>query len=211
MKSINQEVAQILDKHISIQKCLKRGIINSRALARFIITEYQLSHTTDAIISAIRRYDIDSSPTIDVKDNEELFSNMILSTKDNVAKIVVKDSCFKIICKDFLGESILKENCRLIKSKETVTIIVNEKGFDGKIKLFNKEDVIGTQKNLSEIRLHFHKDISSAKGVVARLSGELAVHDINVEYVVYSMPDLLLYVKEKDLVQAHDVLRQIKK
>ncbi len=211
MKSVNQEIAQILQKDLALQKCLKRGLINVRSLARLLIQEHQLSYSIDAVISAIRRYDLDAISTPLSRDAEKEFSQMSITTKDNITRIVLKDKAFSEICHDYLTHKILKENTRLIKSKETITLIVSQKDVDQKIALFTTEDIISIQKNLTEIRLQFRKDIGKIKGVVARVASELALRDINIEEVIYSMPDLLLYVKDESLVQAHKALLEIKK
>ena len=210
MKSINQEINSILNKHISIQKSLKRGIINIRSLAKHIINEYELKYTLDSVISAIRRFDLDEMSLLASKKAEQHFSKMIIATKDNVSRIVLKDRAFKEICVDFLGKKILKTNCRILKSKETVTLIVSQKDLKKKLALFKEADIIETQKDLAEIRLKFPKDISKIKGIIARITSELTTRDINIEEIFYNIPDLLIYVKESNLVQAHHALREIK-
>ncbi len=209
MKSINQEINNILNKHISIQKCLKRGIINIRSLAKFLISEYGLRYTLDSVISAIRRFDLDEISLLS-SETKKNFSKMTISTKDNVTRIILKDRAFKDICSDFLGKRVLKENCRVLKSKETVTLVVNQKDLEKKLALFKDSDIIEIQKDLSEIRLKFPKDISKIKGIVSRITSELATRDINIEEIFYNIPDLLIYVKETNLIQAHHALREIK-
>jgi len=210
MKSINAEITGILNKHVSIQKCLKRDIINIRSLARFIISEYHLKYSLDAVISAVRRYDLEHVSLIGSKGAMKMFTKMSISTKDDVAKIVVRDRAFKEICRDFLDKRLLKENARIIKAKETITLVVSQKDLQKKLDLFKPSDVMLVEKNLAELRLHFPKDIQNIKGVIGRAGAELATHDINIEEVIYSIPDMLLYVKEKSLVGAHRALLELK-
>ena len=210
MKSINQEIAMLLNKHLSILKCMKRGIINNRSLAKFLREEYSLKYSLDAVISAIRRFDLDDTSLMGNGELDQYFSKMIISTKDNVARLVLKDKAFKEICNDFLGKKILKENCRILKSKERVTIVINQKDFEDKIGLFKPQDIVRTQTDLSEIRLQFPKDISKKRGIVARITSELSMRNVNIEEFFYSIPDLLLYVKEENLVDAHQALRELK-
>ena len=211
MKSINQEINNILNKHLSIQKSLKKGVVNVRSLAKHLIEEYNLKYTLDSVISAIRRFDLDEISLLGSKEADKYFSKMIISTKDNVARIVLKDRAFKDVCADFLGKRLLKANCRIIKSKETVTLIVAQKDLDKKLTLFKESDLITVQKNLSEIRLQFPKNVDKVKGIVARTASELAIRNINIIDVFYGIPDILIYVKEDDLVDAHKALREIKK
>jgi len=211
MTSVNREIANLLDKHISIQKCLKRNIVNVRSLARFLIEIYNLNYSVDAVISAIRRYDLDKVSNIVSQESNELFSKMTISTKDNVARLVLKDGAFDTVCKDYLDDKLLKQNSRVIKSKETVTVLVSQKNLKEKQDLFKKDEIVSITKDLAEMRLQFHKDITVQKGIIARVAMELATRDINIQEVIFSFPDLLLYVKESDVVDAHQVLREIKK
>jgi hypothetical protein len=211
MKSVNQQIAHLLSKYPSIQKCMKRDIINVRSLARFLKEKYQLPYTMDALISSIRRYDLDDVTIITSKEADEALSKVLISIKDNVAKIRLKDIAFKEICNDYIKEQILKKNTRLVKSKEIITLIVNQKDLEQKKSVFKEEDIMEIKKNLAEIRLQFSKDISNIKGILSRIIGELAIRDINLEEVIYGIPTLLIYVKEDSVVQAHHALMEMKR
>ena len=211
MRSVQQEIDYLLNQHLSLQKSLKIGIVNLRSLAKYLIDEYNLKHTLDAVISAIRRYDLENISLVSSIEAEKYFSKMSITTKDNVAKIILRDRAFRDICADFLGKKVLKENCRILKSKETVTLIISQTDLEKKLSLFKESDLIETQTDLSEIRLQFPKDISKVKGAVSRIASELALRDINIEEIFFSIPDLLIYVKENNSVQAHQALREIKR
>ncbi len=210
MKSINQEIAHYLNSDIVLQRCLQREIVNIRALAQYLLKQYALPYTMDAVISAIRRYDVSENTSMNSEEIQKAFSKVSLSTKDNVALILLKDRAFKEIAEDFLGKKILKDNFRLIKSKETVTLVVHQKELDAKISVFKSQDIIRTKKNLAEIRIQFHKDVTATKGIIARIASELALRNINIEEIIYSVPDVLVYVQEGSLIEAHKSLQDIK-
>ncbi|MBT3814822.1 hypothetical protein HOE37_03520 [Candidatus Woesearchaeota archaeon] len=211
MKSVNQEVHNIINKHISIQKSLKREIINIRSLAKYLISEYGLAYSLDAVISAIRRFDLDEFSILGSSKADKVFQNMSIFTKDNVARITLKDRSFKEVCEDFLNKKILKDNFRIVKGKEFLSLIINKKDLKKKLDLFRLADILSVNDNLSEIRLHFPADFTKVKGVISRITSELATRDINIFETIISMPDILVYVEEKNLVEAHHALREIKK
>tara|TARA_Y100000034_G_C6744765_1_gene330679 strand:+ start:153 stop:785 length:633 start_codon:yes stop_codon:yes gene_type:complete len=210
MKSVNQRIANIINKHISIQKCLKRDLINQRALARFLINEYSLSYGIDAVISAIRRYDLDEVSLNASKDAKEAFKNMSITIKDSITKITVKDKAFSQICKDYNTKRLLKKNARMIKAKESITLLVNQNNVEEKINVFTKDQIINVRKDLAEIRVEFRSKIETTRGIIAELSGELALHDINIEEIIVSLPEFFLYVKESDSIKAHQSLLGMK-
>ncbi len=210
MKSIQQQVQHVLDKDIAIQKCLKQDLINTRALARYLIKEQGLSCDTDAAISAIRRYDLEGINALNTKEANDLFSKMSITTKDEVARIVLRERAFTEICTDFLGKKLLKENVRMMRSKETVTIIVSQRDLEKKLAIFKPSDVLEVHKDLCEIRMHFPKTVDKIKGIFARITSELALQDINIEEMIYSVPDWLVYVKQESLIPAHKSLLDLK-
>jgi len=124
MKSVQQEVVLLLNRDVAVQKCLQKNLLNVRALAQYLIKEYDLNFSIDAVISAIRRYDAEVSEVkTEEKELKKVFLEMSIYTKDAVTRIVLKDKTFPIIAEDFLGKKRLRENFRLIKGKENVTLI----------------------------------------------------------------------------------------
>ncbi|PIZ52282.1 hypothetical protein COY27_00775 [Candidatus Woesearchaeota archaeon CG_4_10_14_0_2_um_filter_33_13] len=210
MSSINVEIANLLNKHVSIQKNLKRDLINTRALAKFLAETYTLNYPLDAIISAIRRYDGGFFSDENYAETRKILSHMLITTKDNVAMIVMNDENFNKVCDDYLNAQVLKANLRLVKSKEELTIFINQKELEKKTALFNKNDILSFQKNLSEIRLQFSQDIIQLKGLMARITAEITTRNINIVYIIPSRLELLIYVKEEDLIAAIEALRKIK-
>ena len=210
MPSINQEIAKLLNRHISIQKSLKRDIVNLRGLAKFLIKRYNLSYPVDGVISAIRRYEPVYFSVSTQESNDDTFDNMLITTKDHVARVVVKDNQFSKICEDYLSEKVLKSNLRIIKSKEQITLIVSEKNLQDKLNFFDKDDIVDYQKDLSEIRLQFNTNITLLKGISSRITAELTTRNITIIEIIYSNNEILIYVKDKDLINAIDALRKIK-
>ena len=212
MPSINQEIAKLLNRHISIQKSLKRDIVNLRGLAKFLIKRYNLSYPVDGVISAIRRYEPVYFSVSTQESNDDTFDNMLITTKDHVARVVVKDNQFSKICEDYLFKCAIlkKSNLRIIKSKEQITLIVSEKNLQDKLNFFDKDDIVDYQKDLSEIRLQFNTNITLLKGISSRITAELTTRNITIIEIIYSNNEILIYVKDKDLINAIDALRKIK-
>ncbi len=211
MKSVQQEVVLLLNRDVAVQKCLQKNLLNVRALAQYLIKEYDLNFSIDAVISAIRRYDAEVSEVkTEEKELKKVFLEMSIYTKDAVTRIVLKDKTFPIIAEDFLGKKRLRENFRLIKGKENVTLIVSQKDIEQKLSLFKSQDIILLQKNLSEIRMDFGKDVTKIKGLLSRLAGELTIRGINIEDIIFSSPDILLYIQEKYMIKALEAIKGMK-
>ena len=123
MPSVNTIVWKIISDDLSVQNNLKRGLINTRGLARYIIREKGLTVSIDAVISAIRRYEDDSPLARMDRDAEDVLKSITVTTKSNVSCVTMGDSEFSAISKDFESDKVLRENFRMIKSKEKIITI----------------------------------------------------------------------------------------
>ena len=203
MSSVNIIVWRLIAEDVSIQKNLTRDLINIRALARYLITKHHLKVSLDAVISAIRRYESDAAFSDNTAEIDAVFQSAIIMTKNHVACITLKDAEYKTISADYVGQNTLKENFRLIKSKEVVKIFVNQKDLDAKLQLFDKDNILSVTKDLAEIRVTTHAKAAETVGVLARLSHEIALHDVCIYDIIWAVPEFLIYVKSDDLVRSH--------
>ena len=63
--NIREKVWKFIDTDISIKKDLSRKVVNVRSLAKHILATQKLSTSLDAVISAIRRYSLDTKKSED--------------------------------------------------------------------------------------------------------------------------------------------------
>jgi hypothetical protein len=203
MTSVNTVIWRLIAEDASIQKNLKRELINIRALARYLITKHHLKVSVDAVISAIRRYESDAAFADNTAEIDAVFQSAIIMTKNHVACVTMKDVEYKTISADYVGKSILKENFRMVKSKELIKLFINQKDLEIKLQLFEKDNILSVTKDLAEIRVTTHAKAAETVGVLARLSHEIALHDVCIYDIIWAVPEFLIYVKSDDLVRAH--------
>ena len=211
MTNIVHEVWKILDTSPSIRKDLALGLINNSALARYIIEEKKVKGNTDAILSAIRRYEFD--PSIDlINTANKIICQSSVSTKSKLANInIMKDNTTqKIIPKLF---SLINYNqgdvLRIIQADESIKILVDEKNLEKVTKMLTKDKIINIDENLGEINIHLHPEAKNTPGIVAVISNELLMNGINVMETMSCVPELLWFVKEEDLLNAYNVFFQL--
>ena len=58
--NIRELVWKFIDTDISLKKGLSRKIVNVRSLAKYILGAQKINTSLDAVISAIRRYNLDT-------------------------------------------------------------------------------------------------------------------------------------------------------
>ncbi len=201
--SINNQVWRYIAEDASIQKDLQRDLINIRGLARYLIDKYHISASMDAVISAIRRYETECVFEDNTKAIDAVLHSAVITTKNYVTCITMKEHEFKTISSDFVGKNILKENFRMVKSKEIIKLFLNQKDIEKKIDLFSKENILSVTKDLAEVRITMHSKATETVGVLARISHEIALHDVAIYEMISAIPEMLIYVKSDDLVRAH--------
>jgi hypothetical protein len=205
-QNINQEVWHIIRSDLAIQKDLHRKLLNTRALAKYILKRYPLSASLDSVISAIRRF---QSQEKFMKEEQALlscFKGAVISTKNNVACITLKmrpTDFFKKFC------TAKKPSLRITTGSRDVKVIVEQPHLNDIKKVFDKEDIKSIQNHLSEINVKLSTKSLQIKGVLARIASEIALANINLQEMVICPPEFLIYVKEKDIVKAHEAILKL--
>lgn len=212
MTNITKEVQRFIDQDSSIKRDLSRDLINHRALALFIKKSLKLSCSVDAVISAIRRYGVESIQDKRFDKAFGLIKKAKISTKNHICNIaLVKDSqvqsylpkLFSIINYD-RGEVL-----RIIQAEESIKVIVDQKNTDSVLLLFPKSKIKSVEKNLAEINLSLGDISAKIPGVLSVINSELASNDINIVETTSCVPEVIYFISEKDLLKAHNVLLQM--
>ena len=83
-QNITEQVWRILDENPCIRINLAIDVINTRALAKYIMKERKLKTTVDAVISAIRRYNYEDSENIFKKAQKIIKKTVAISTSKSL-------------------------------------------------------------------------------------------------------------------------------
>lgn len=204
--NINQVVWQILKSDLAIQKDLQRKLLNTRALAKYIITKYLLNTSLDSVISSIRRFQSQEKFKEDEKALLSCFEGAVVSTKNNVVCLTLNmrpSDFFKKFC------TVKKPSLRITTGSRDVKLIIEHPKLNDVKKAFNKEEIKKIQANLSEINVKLSAKSLERKGVLARIASEIALANINLQEMVVCPPEFLIYVKEKDIVKAHEAILKL--
>src|SRR3989338_3571762 len=95
MAGINQEVWKILSQDASILRDMKRNVLNHRGLAKWLIKQYHLDASLDAVLSAIRRFDGHAGQQKQEKKLDVIFRRCRLFTKDGMACVVIPSKAMR--------------------------------------------------------------------------------------------------------------------
>ena len=202
-------VWKFLDEHACIRMTMTCGIVNFRALARYIIEKRKLNVSIDAVMSALRRYDFGTPEQIFEKALAVTTKTTTISTKSPLANIALtKDhEVQKLLPKLF---SLINYNqgdtLRIIQAEGSIKILIDEKNLKKIKSLFSEDKILRIDKNIAEINVHMHPDGIYIPGVLAIAANELAIHEINLLEAMSCFPEWLWFVDEKDILKAYNVL-----
>jgi len=208
--NIPQKIWEILGKHPAIQKDIARNIINTRALANYLIKRYGLNASLDAVISAIRRYQTDKKYEEYNTSVENILSGGNVLTNSNMACLTAlkNQDTIKLISGlyDALGA---KHEIKIVNSGKHIKLIGNISIITEIKQQLLEKDVIKLERDMGEVIIKTSMQAEYTKGVVARMLNEILVHDINVHEIIVCLPDITLLVKQQDLLIAHDSLLKL--
>ncbi|MBI4163838.1 MAG: hypothetical protein HY512_03170 [Candidatus Aenigmarchaeota archaeon] len=196
--SISQQVSDIVSSDLSLQKDIHRGLINHRALARYLIDKYDFDASLDAVISALRRIELEPLKEFDKKITG-FFKDASISTRNNLVCFTLKKEAL------FLLPKIISKNIRIVTGTDEINLIVEKTKSETLHDIFSQY-IIKTEKDLGEVSIRLAEEAAKTRGVMSRIANEISLNKINIEQLLISVPEFLIYVKDKDVIKTHEVL-----
>ncbi len=209
-KSIAQQVWSEIDEDIILRRALEREIISLKNLAVYLIKKRKLSATLDAVISAIRRYHQESN----LEKKYEKARSIIAQSQDirvtsNIVSIAIEknkqtqEQLQKVFDKIEYekGEILL-----IIQGEQSIKVMINEKNKEKVLSYFPKNKILSIEEDIAEINIQLAEKAVDTPGIIVALSTELMVHDINVVETMSCVPEMLFFVKQKDVVKSYEIL-----
>ncbi len=203
--NITQEVKSYLAKDLSIQKNLQKGIVNIRALAQHIIKEQGLKTSTDTVMNVIRKISFnDEIFTKDSKKVKDILKFSSITTRNGIICVILRNQSDIQKYLSEVNKLIDFEKLpRLIKGVHNLKIITDKENLQKIKAIFPESGNFETKENLSEIRLKTSIKADDTKGVLAMISNELMLRDINISEIILCIPEMMIYVDQKDLLTAY--------
>ncbi len=207
MSQIEVEFQRLLSKKPEIEKCYSEGLINRRALARYLIEiKVAKANQMDAIIAMLRRYDFKKS-----ENARTIFKDIKTSIKDNLVILTFQkeqellNHISKVVSQTNYN---LSETLKVIVGTTNVTIIIDkekEKQLKLNFELLQRID------NISELSLQFPKKAINSKGIISYVTRELDIHDIIISEMLTASSELLVYLDEKYVIKAYSLIKELVK
>jgi len=182
--------------------------MNVRALAKHLLKKYELPASLDSIISSVRRFQGAEHFAEDEKGLLHIFQDSVVSTKNNMACVTLalrSIDLFHKVCAN--GDHLVP--FRVTSGSEEIKVIVDQPHLDLIKGWFDKKDILQIDKDLSELLVVVSDKAIHTKGVLGRIANELSLANINIHELIMCPPEFLVYVKEKDIVKAHEAILKL--
>lgn len=209
--SITKEVWDIIKSDLALQKDITRRVINTRALARYILNRYPIKASMDSLISAIRRFDRGKSFEETEKKLTNLFKDCPILTKNNMVCITLKkeaERSIPVVCN--IKDINTNNAFRIITGSKNVKIIADQNEAKEILDHFNDKLIEKMENNLSELSITMDEKASKTRGVLARIANEISLAGINIEEIVICPPEFLIYVKQEDIVKTYESVLKLR-
>ncbi len=210
MTSITKQIWKEIEEDVIIRNALEKKIISMKNLAVHLIKKKKIAANTDAVISAIRRYNEESPlekkfetarKVISISEDIRVTSNIVsIAVEKNKKAQELLQKVVNIIDYE-KGELLL-----VIQGEQAIKLIINEKNRAKVEKLFSQNTIILIEQNIALLNIQLSKEAVHTPGILAVLSTELMIHDINVVETMSCVPEMLFFVKQKDVVRSYDIL-----
>jgi hypothetical protein len=224
-RSTSEVVKEIIERDGSIKIGLARGLINARALARYIQEATSNEYTFEALLSAVRRYPVKESAANRLKLAKFLRK---VSMKNKISIITLRNRPeIQPILARFAGEIDHSggETLRVVSTPKVVNVETDSKNEKRLTSKMMNRDIIRRRDTLSEVTVEFSDP--EIPGLLAALSTELAMNGVYIQEV-YSAdlagstdvsgqhqekPDVIaelsFIVSQKDGLKAYQALQEL--
>ena len=205
-------VWRFIDTDISLKKDLSRKIINVRSLANHIIDSQKISASLDAVISAIRRYNLDTKKHEDAGSIHSVLKQARVAIRTKMSSLLLKRTDFvktklgrpdKLM--DFQGHDII----RVLEGSQALTIVIDQKNLEKIKSTFPKDLILEENKKVGMVEINYPRILKKTPGVFSIIYNELAENDISIIDALISSNEHILIIEEEKLLKAFELIQKL--
>ncbi len=211
MSQIELRIRDLLGRHPEIEKCYQEGLVNRRALARYLIANgVGGPGDLDAVVASLRRYEFGDFEG----RGPELFPAIRVTLKDRI--MIVDFEKEKALLQDLqkiIGqfEYDRGDTLKFVVGTASIKLFVDQ-GKEPMVRsLLTRYKVRSRLDRLSEISMMFPEAATNTRGVLAVLTRELALNDVVLTELLTASPELLIYVRDEHVAKAYEIVRRLQR
>jgi len=179
-RSTAEVVREAIERDGSIKIGLARGLINERALARYIQRATHYRYTFEALVSAIRRHPIQVSTKARTITGRVMRK---IGLKNNISVVLLRNRAeLQPVLAKFAGEldHAGGDTFRIITTAKVVKLEIDSRNADDILTRLQRGDLLQRWDNMAEISVETSEETRDTPGIIASLFTELAMNGISV-------------------------------
>lgn len=211
MAEVRRQVERIIESDPTIRTGLQRGIINSRALSRYILETCDVDSTPDAVLGILRRYPVQTGRPdnyrLALKDcNISMRGGMAYLTIENAPDVMKRVAEFTSTIRSTRGDSF-----RVVVGSHSVRVIASQDALDNFRQTFRPKEIISYSANLAEICLLLPSLPEKLGGIATAITAQLNLNGVSLLGILVCPPEDIIIVSESDASRTFDALQQLLK
>ena len=209
-RNASEAVRAVIERDAVIRNALARRLINTRALARYIQVATNEKFSFEALVAAIRRYPVKETTT-KRKATGKLILKLGLKNKIVEVNIQNEPDTPGLLAK--FSEEVdygRGETLTIVSGVRNSLIVIDSSNLDKLSKIIPKKNVVGVVHNLSAVIVTLNTEAAvKTPGLLAAITTEIAIEDINILDFVSAVNELYVMVDQKDAVRAYQALETL--
>ena len=211
MALVRRTVERIIESDPTIRTGLFRGIINSRALSRYILENCAVDATPDAVLGVLRRYPVEGKG----EDNRRLaFKSCDVLMRSGIGYLTIEDGpgVMKRVA-EFTStiNSTRGESFRVILGSSMVRVITRQEALEPFRQSFRPREIISYAGDLSEVCLLLPYGTDRLGEIATSVTAQLTLNAVNPVAVLVVPPEDVIIVPESDASQTFEAVNQLLK
>lgn len=208
--SVSAEAASLVSRDGVLLEALSRGIVNYRALARWINRTYGVGASEEALVSAIRRL---KKPGVENPFHRarEVISRSHLNVRSQACQITAPKSkaVQELLPRIFQQIDFARGEMLYYTQGETGTKIVVDESNLKPVQALLGPHLGKITRGLAALIVVEPEEGLQVPGILALLSTSLALHDINIVDAMWGYPEYIFFVREPDTLRAYEALQSL--
>jgi len=229
-RSTAEVVRETIERDGSIKIGLARGLINERALARYIQKATHERYTFEALVSAIRRYPIQESTKARAMTGKVIRK---IGLKNSISVVLLRNRAeLQPVLARFAGEldHAGGDTFRIIATAKVVKLEIDSKNADDLLARVQRGDLLQKWDNMAEISVETSEELRDTPGIIASLFTELAINGISVlehssvdeparsqrqpstssQYMAEYIPYDIFIIEERNAMKGYEALQRLR-
>lgn len=211
MANVTQIVKERVEEDPVVREALDRGIVNYRALARWLIQSNEWEASEESVMTALRRCNPKEMDDAFASARRAL-SSTALNTRSRMCSLQLRTDprLYKHIPSLFKAIDYSRgDTLRIISSDRGLKIIVDQRNLEKVTAFLDEDSIEHIRGDLTELSMLVPPESWETPGVLALLCNRLALKGINMAGIVDGINQLIVLIDEKDSFEAYHCLAEL--